>query len=54
MDNISREEFNKFLEEMNVVIADIGAGENKLAWNYYNDHIFNIKTKENKLLKGDK
>lgn len=52
-DNITEKDFKAFLEELSVVIADIGAGHSKEAWKHYNDFIFDIKTKTIKL-KGDK
>ena len=38
-------QFDKFLEELNVVIADIGAGQPKTAWKHYNDTIYDIHRK---------
>lgn len=45
------EQFDKFLEELNVVIADIGAGLPKIAWKHYNDTIYDIHKKVNHITK---
>lgn len=39
---MTEEQFNKFLEELNVVIMDIGAGVPKIAWQRFNDRIYDI------------
>lgn len=53
MDNeyVTKAELKKILEELNVVVADIGAGQPKVAWNHYNTNIFNMSTKKSKLIK---
>jgi len=44
-------QFDKFLEELNVVIADIGAGVPKVAWSHYNEKIYDIHNKINHITK---
>lgn len=44
-------QFDKFLEELNVVIADIGAGVPKVAWSHYNENIYDIHNKINHITK---
>ena len=44
-------QFDKFLEELNVVIMDIGAGVPKVAWKHYNDTIYDIHNKVNHITK---
>ena len=45
-------QFDKFLEELNVVIMDIGAGVPKVAWKRFNDRIYDIHNKINHITKG--
>lgn len=40
-------QFDKFLEELNVVISDIGAGVPQAAWKHYNEKIYDIHKKVN-------
>lgn len=47
---ITEKEFNKFLEELNVVFADISV-DPKFAWEHYNKTIFDLKNKHNMLNK---
>lgn len=44
-------QFDKFLEELNVVISDISAGMPQVAWKHYNDTIFDIHNKINHMTK---
>ncbi len=44
-------QFDKFLEELNVVIMDIGAGVPKVAWKRFNDRIYDIHNKINHITK---
>lgn len=48
---MTEKQFDKFLEELNVVIADIGAGVPKVAWKHYNDKIYDIHKKINHITK---
>ena len=45
-------QFDKFLEELNIVIMDIGAGVPKVAWKHYNECIYDIHNKINHITKN--
>lgn len=48
---ITRKEFEAFLEELSVVLADFGISP-RFAWEHYNRKIYKIKDKENLIRKG--
>lgn len=50
---ITREEFEKLLLELNVTFADLRINQPTLAYGHYEHHVFDMKTKQNKLKGGD-